>query len=278
MRTKIFSLLLALVLCIGVFALPMTAYAAPAENSTEATEPAAQPEATEPTVQPEASEPTEDDESGGESSIMDELFAAMLQGAFTPDGTGSILDYDVNYDEDKQFYTITTAAGNIFYLIIDGKREDNNVYFLNAVTEQDLMALAEKAETGTVSGIPSAATCGCETKCVEGAVNTECSVCKSDMSKCAGTAAQAEPEEPGEKQDMAGTIGMIVFIVIGVAAVAGVGYYVKIVRPKKQAADEDEFETEDYGEGFDPDAEFAEPGYLEEGSEDADLSDDDEEE
>ncbi len=278
MRTKIFSLLLALVLCIGVFALPMTAYAAPAENSTEATEPATQPEATEPTAQPEASEPSEDDESGGESSIMDELFAAMLQGAFTPDGTGSILDYDINYDEDKQFYTITTAAGNIFYLIIDGKREENNVYFLNAVTEQDLMALAEKAENGTVSGIPSATTCNCETKCAAGTVNSECPVCKSDMSKCTGTAAQAEPEKPGEKQDMAGTIGMIVFIVIGVAAVAGIGYYVKIVRPKKLAADEDEFETEDYGEGFDPDAEFAESGYLEEGSEDADLSDDSEDE
>ena len=41
----------------------------------------------------------------------------------------------------------------MFYLIIDGKRDDNNVYFLNGVTEADLMALAEKNE-GTMSVIP----------------------------------------------------------------------------------------------------------------------------
>lgn len=31
-------------------------------------------------------------------------------------------------------------------LFIDGKRDDNNVYFLNGVTEADLMALAEKGD------------------------------------------------------------------------------------------------------------------------------------
>ena len=44
-------------------------------------------------------------------------------------------------------------AGNVFYLVIDGKREDNNVYFLNGVTESDLMALAEK-NNGSMSMIP----------------------------------------------------------------------------------------------------------------------------
>ena len=274
MKNKIFSMLLALMFCISAFALPITTYAAPAtENSTEKTKPTTQPQDTEPTKN-DASANTEND---SQSSIMDELFSAMLQGAFTPDGTGSILDYDINYDEDKQFYTITTAAGNIFYLIIDGKREDNNVYFLNAVTEQDLMALAEKSETGIISGIPSAETCDCETKCKDGAVNTGCSICKTDMSKCTGTAEQTKSKEPGEKQDMTGTIGMIVFIVLGVAAALGVGFYAKIVRPKKQAADEDEFETEEYGEEFDPDSEFAEPKYLDEHIEDADSFDADEE-
>ena len=276
MRTKTLSLLLALMLCIGAFALPMTAYAAPATESTETTE---QTAATEPvaTTEPAEDDASDDTDGSGETSLMDELFAAMLAGAFTPDGTGSILDYDINYDEDKQFYTITTEAGNIFYLIIDGKREDNNVYFLNAVTEQDLMALAEKSDSGTtVSGISTPATCSCESKCEAGAVNTECSVCKNDLTGCTA-AAQEEPAGSGDKQDMAGTIGTVIFIVIGVAAVAGVGYYVKIVRPKKQAADEDEFEIEDYGEGFDPDAEYASPDFYEDGGEDPDLADDDEE-
>ena len=275
MRIKILSVLAALMLCISAFVLPITVYAAPeTENGSEKSNPTAQ--------QKSANESTENDnsadtENNGQSSIMDDLFAAMTQGAFTPDGTGSILDYDVNYEKDKQFYTITTAAGNIFYLIIDGKRADNNIYFLNAVTEQDLMALAEKTESGSISGIPSAATCICENKCEDGLVNTECEVCKNNMSKCTGSAVQSESKESGDNQDMTGTIGMIVFIVIGMAAVAGIGFYVKIVRPKKQAADEDEFESEDYGEDFDPDTEFAEPKYLEEDIENADFSDADEE-
>ena len=57
-----------------------------------------------------------------------------------------MLDTATGEDGDKQFYTITTEAGNVFYLIIDGKRDSNNVYFLNGVTEADLMALAEKDE------------------------------------------------------------------------------------------------------------------------------------
>jgi hypothetical protein len=32
----------------------------------------------------------------------------------------------------------------VFYLIIDRQRNTENVYFLNAVTEEDLIALAEK--------------------------------------------------------------------------------------------------------------------------------------
>ena len=38
-----------------------------------------------------------------------------------------MLDSATGEDGDKQFYTITTEAGNVFYLIIDGKRDDNNV-------------------------------------------------------------------------------------------------------------------------------------------------------
>ena len=56
----------------------------------------------------------------------------------------------------------------MFYLIIDGKRDGNNVYFLNGVTEADLMALAEKSED-TMSAIPAEDVCTCTDKCVAGA-------------------------------------------------------------------------------------------------------------
>lgn len=47
-------------------------------------------------------------------------------------------------------------------------------------------------------------------------------------------------------------------------AVGGIGYYVKIVRPKQQAEDDAEFEDDGYGEGFDPDEAYGEPEYLSE--------------
>ena len=205
--------------------------------------------------------------STGNSGTPEPTTSSVPDGAFTPEGTGTVLDSATGEDGDKQFYTITTEAGNVFYLIIDGKRDDNNVYFLNGVTEADLMALAEKND-GSVSVIPAADVCTCKEKCEAGKVNTGCPVCKNDLNGCTGKEKPAEPEEPAEpeqpKKDT-GSVGTIIFIIVALLAVGGVGYYVKIVRQKQQAADEDEFDEDDgYGEGFDPDEAYGEPEYLSE--------------
>ena len=54
---------------------------------------------------------------------------------FTPDGTGTVVD-NATDEDGKEFFTITTPSENIFYLVIDRQRTENNVYFLNAVTEK----------------------------------------------------------------------------------------------------------------------------------------------
>ena len=200
--------------------------------------------------------------SGSPSGTPEPTTSSVPEGAFTPEGTGTVQDSATGEDGDKQFYTITTEAGNVFYLIIDGKRDDNNVYFLNGVTEADLMALAEKGD-GSVSVIPAADVCNCKEKCEAGKVDTGCPVCKNDLNGCTGKEKPAEPEEPAEpeqpKKDT-GSVGTIIFIIVALLAVGGVGYYVKIVRPKQQAEDEDD----GYGEGFDPDEAYGEPEYLSE--------------
>lgn len=196
---------------------------------------------------------------------QEENTSSIPEGAFTPDGSASVLDEAQETADDKQFYTITTEAGNVFYLIIDGKRDSQNVYFLNGVTEADLMALAEKGD-GSMSVIPAGDTCTCTEKCEAGKVRTDCPVCKNDLTGCVGKetkpseAEQPETEQP--KKDT-GSIGTIIFVVLALLAVGGIGYYVKIVRPKQQAADE-EFEDDGYGEGFDPDEAYGEPEYLSE--------------
>lgn len=196
---------------------------------------------------------------------QEENTSSIPEGAFTPDGSASVLDEAQETADDKQFYTITTEAGNVFYLIIDGKRDSQNVYFLNGVTEADLMALAEKGD-GSMSVIPVGDTCTCTEKCEAGKVRTDCPVCKNDLTGCVGKETKpSEPEQPETEQPKkdTGSIGTIIFVVLALLAVGGIGYYVKIVRPKQQAADE-EFEDDGYGEGFDPDEAYGEPEYLSE--------------
>ena len=73
-------------------------------------------------------------------------------GAGLPSGTGTVKE--VYTDEDgRKFYTVQTPAGNTFYLIIDFTQQTENVYFLDAVAEKDLLALIEQAG-GTVATVP----------------------------------------------------------------------------------------------------------------------------
>ena len=249
MKTKLLPALLALVLCMSVFFVPTAAFALEGEDES---------------LTPDSFPATTENE-----TVSDETVSEIPDSALTPDGTGTVLDR-VTGEDNKQFYTITSADGSIFYLIIDGDRTENNVYFLNAVTLEDLAALAEKSGDESVSGILTQPSCTCTVKCESGKVNESCEVCKNDPGACAGkTAAEPQTDEPAGKSG--GNIGMIVFIAIAVLAVAAVGVYVKIIRPKKQSKDEDD--DDDYGEDFDPDAEFGHDGYLPEESEDLDGPD-----
>lgn len=203
---------------------------------------------------------------GEASQSQEESTSSIPEGAFTPEGTGTVQDEATGEDGDKQFYTITTDAGNVFYLIIDGKRDDNNVYFLNGVTEDDLMALAEKSD-GSISVIPEEEVCTCTEKCEAGTVDTQCPVCKNDLTGCTGKEAPAEKEEPAEPEtpeNNSSGIGAIIFVIVALLAVGGIGYYVKIVRPKQQAEDEEDSLDDGYGEGFDPDEAYGETEYLSE--------------
>ena len=139
---------------------------------------------------------------------------------FTPDGQASVLDQASERDG-KDFYTFTTPLGNVFHLIIDHQRNSDNVYFLDAVTEADLIALAEQSDKKGTSAIPTPAP-----------IVTE----PADEPE-----PPAEPETPVKK----GNNGIIIFVLLGVLAVGGAGYYFKILRPKQQAASSGDEEYED---------------------------------
>lgn len=150
----------------------------------------------------------------------------------TPDGEGTVTD-NVTDGDGKEFFTITTEDGNVFYMIIDRQRESENVYLLNTVTEDDLAALAEKSGDSS-SGVPNQQTP------------------TTTPTEPPASTATPEPEPTASPSaDSGGTNnGTIIFIVIAVVVVGGVGYYFKILRPKKDAAGGTD-EGEDYEDDYD---------------------------
>ena len=181
------------------------------------------------------------------SELCEQLMGGSGGAALTPDGNLSLID-DIGSStrSGKQFITVETKNGNVFYLIIDRDDEgEETVHFLNQVDEADLMALTEdgeKAETPIV--------CTCTEKCQAGAVNTACQVCVKNLSECVGTEQKAaeptEPENPEpEKKSNAGALLAVLLIL---AAGGGAAVYFLVLKPKqgkKVPADLDDFDLED---------------------------------
>ena len=165
--------------------------------------------------------------------------------ALTPDGNAALVD---DFGGNKQLITVTTKAGNYFYILIDRANEDKEtaVHFLNQVDEADLMALMDDGQTAE----ETPATCTCTEKCVAGAVNTACPVCAVDMSGCTGKEPEpeetAEPEEPA--QASTGLNPMILFAVLALIGVGGAFAYFKFIKNKPKTKGNDNLDDYDYGE------------------------------
>ena len=164
--------------------------------------------------------------------------------ALTPEGNAALVD---DFGGNKQLITVTTKAGNYFYILIDRANEDKKtaVHFLNQVDEADLMALMEDEN---VKEKP-AAVCSCTTKCEAGAVNTACPVCATDKSKCTGKAPEppAETSEP-EKEKPAGLNPAAIVLLLALLGGGGVFAYLKLVKNKPKTKGNDSLDDYDYGE------------------------------
>ena len=176
--------------------------------------------------------------------------------AFTPDGKLTLIDdflqIEVPGDEEteqveKQFITVQSKNGNTFYIVIDRNGETENVYFLNLVDEADLMALMESED-----GETAAPTCSCTDKCVVGAINTNCEICRTNMSECTGKEAVVEPEptepveEPTEEPKSTNFMPIIVVLILGAGGFAV--YWFKFRKPKTKTSGSSDLDDYDFGE------------------------------
>ena len=158
----------------------------------------------------------------------------QITNAFPTDGTGTLTSTSTEKDG-KEFYTVMTPAGNVFYLIIDKSKSTKNVYFLDAAKEKDLIDLAAKVKQDV--GNATAASAGDSQKATPSAAETKpADDQKTDTTKSSNTGTGKSNK------------GMLVFIVIIALGVGSLSYYFKILKPRKDAfTDEgdDDMEIED---------------------------------
>ena len=132
------------------------------------------------------------------------------------DGTGTVTDFSTSGS--KAFYTITDNEQNVFYLIIDLDKTDNNVYFLSDINKTDLEGTEIPEEA--VQPVPAEVQ----------------------------SAAAEEPEESGS--------GFLIIVLL--LAAIGVAAYYFLVMKKKQGKNNEDDEEDEMSEGYGDDADVYE--------------------
>ena len=110
---------------------------------------------------------------------------------FSEAGLTTTRDLLFDKNTNKQFITVETKNGKIFYIIIDYDKpldesgERFETFFLNQVDETDMKALLEDA------GVVLA--CSCAERCIAGAVNMACDLCTISLRDCVGIVPETIP-------------------------------------------------------------------------------------
>ena len=175
-------------------------------------------------------------------------------------------------EQGKEFYTIQTASDKVFYLIIDRDGEEEMVYFLTEITENDLLnATSDNSETlpknsaALESAIPPE----------EGALPNNNGEQPEDTGQAEENAGETEnaedtedteSTEEAEPEEKAEPNPLVSYILMGALAIAFIGgaYYFKVVRKKKEDFIEDEDEDEEDEEELENEDEEQEDGSRDE--------------
>ena len=175
-------------------------------------------------------------------------------------------------EQGKEFYTIQTASEKVFYFVIDRDGDEEKVYFLTEVSENDLLnTTSDNSET-----LPK------NSAALESAIPVKDAALDNNNTDATGNKKQdaetveentgesteegSEPETTEQKQEGSG----FAYLILGIAAAAviGVVYVIKAKKKKENFIDDDEDDLEDdYEEEYDdeeeeetdPDEEFLNP-------------------
>jgi len=146
----------------------------------------------------------------------------------TPDGTGTVIDNVT--DDGIEFFTVFSEDGNEFFLIVDRQRNNDNVYLLNTVTEEDLMSLARNNGREIAPTDPN----------FSGVLPSQ-----THPDSIADTSSiEDDIEETSITVPTTSNNNNLILVIVIVALVGGVAYYFKIYK-KKQDDHALDFDDED---------------------------------
>ncbi len=157
----------------------------------------------------------------------------------------------------KEFYTIQTASEKVFYLIIDQDGEEEMVYFLTEVTENDLLNVT----AGNSETLPkNSAALESAIPVTDGALPNNNGGAEREEKSAEEPTEDGEEEnteEPEPEPEKAEENPMATYIILGIVAVAAIGggYYFKVVRKKKEEFLDEDDEEEDEEEKYEDDEE-----------------------
>ncbi len=256
-KMRFLSCLLSLVLCMSILAVP--AYAKgddPNQNDYDVI--VQTPEETRPkdtTTSSQSSRPSTSTEAteGTEPPAPTIAEDGM---PFTEDSIVATRDLLYDAATNKQYITIETRSGIIFYIVIDydkpvdEKEEQYQTYFLNQVDEADLLALLDEEEE-------EPAVCICTEKCVVGSINTRCEICAFNRADCVGEDV-TEPTTPAEPEEPEKASSPLPALILLLAGGGGAAYYFLKVKKNGQPQTKGSSELDDYDFGDDEDEEYME--------------------
>ena len=173
-------------------------------------------------------------------------------------GEGNAVTRDLLYDKatNKQFVTLETKDGTVFYVVIDydspvnEEEEQYQTYFLNLVDAADLAALVGEEETEPEEEAPPL--CSCRERCQVGKIDTTCPVCAADLTACLGEEPEEPEPEPEVQQpveepedDSSSAVAAVILLLVILAG--GAVFVVKLLRRKDKAPSRPpEDDDEDY--------------------------------
>ena len=165
-------------------------------------------------------------QAGGAEEIVIDVDGTVIENVGTDNKEYPVKESTENTNriksDSRQFITFKTKDEKMFYLIIDHDKEQDNVKLLTDVKESDLESLVkEKDKTPVV-------------KQDEVQVNLD----KSNETVKQG---EVKKEEPKTKS----SLGSYIILGIVILVIIGIGYYFKVVKPKKDKEKYNEEEEED---------------------------------